>query len=400
MFDNFIGETFLEESDVLFFLQEAVSDKNNTHLRTAIIDPIISVMETKSGRDQYLKYGTEFIESNADMLAREFPTKRVSFPQKYVDNILNTFGFTKASLHDTLKELCLEVKESSEFKTIVETPTNVIHAVVLMYSDMVYNRNIRDSARQQLALSVYNVIFNKFYHTLPDEKVMAYTYMHLNRNWDLLKAENMVTWIADIVDSSYAFYKSKMSLNMSMKTLIMFLNRLRAQMRQKVHSLSDLYFKNQTDKNRINDDSQAGEDYIISDDNTKVRDNLMRLIKNGDRLYGTESELYTSVGKLKNVSSKSLYELSKKVSHHDIVELIDLIFYVFISKEHHKIEEINSTVYIGEITNLPTKVDRCIPGKPIIAPYVKKYGVKKELIIGYICLIATWIMLRINDVSI
>ena len=76
-----------------------------------------------------------------------------------------------------------------------------------------------------------------------------------------------------------------------------------------------------------------------------------------------------------------------------------MIFYVFIVKEGHKIEDINSSAYIGEITNLPTKVDRCIPGKPIIAPYVKKYKVKKELIVAYICLIATWIMARINDVT-
>jgi hypothetical protein len=357
------------------------------------------VLDTKAGSDAYLKFGTEFIEANADMLAREFPTKRVSFPKKYVDNIFSVFGFDKDEFKKTFKEICADIN-GSDFKTIMATPTNVIHTIVLFYSDITYNRYVRDSARQQLALTVYHVMFNKFYHSLPDEKVMAYTYLHLNRNWAIIKAEDMMTWISDMVDSAYAFYKTKLTLNTTAHTIIMFLNRLRAQMRQSMAQLAHVYFKNQEEGNRVNDDATTGDnEYIVSDDTSQIRSKLMQLIKRGDSLYTTESNLYTGVAKLKNVSSKTLYELAQQVSHRDIGELIDLIFYVFIVKENHKIEDINSSTYIGEITNMPTKIDRCIPGKPIIAPYVKKYKVKKELIVAYICLIATWIMMRINDVK-
>jgi NAD-dependent DNA ligase len=108
------------------------------------------------------------------------------------------------------------------------TPTNIIHTIVLFYSDITYNRYVRDSARQQLALTVYHVMFNKFYHALPDEKVMAYTYLHLNRNWAIIKAEDMMTWISDMVDSAYGFYKTQLTINTSAHTIIKFLNRLRA----------------------------------------------------------------------------------------------------------------------------------------------------------------------------
>lgn len=394
----FIDEMFLSIDEAMTFIESASVD-SRTRLKVEIIEPIMKVLDTKAGSDAYLKFGTEFIEANADMLAREFPTKRVSFPKKYVDNIFSVFGFDKDEFKKTFKEICADIN-GSDFKTIMATPTNVIHTIVLFYSDITYNRYVRDSARQQLALTVYHVMFNKFYHSLPDEKVMAYTYLHLNRNWAIIKAEDMMTWISDMVDSAYAFYKTKLTLNTTAHTIIMFLNRLRAQMRQSMAQLAHVYFKNQEEGNRVNDDATTGDhEYIVSDDTSQIRSKLMQLIKRGDSLYTTESNLYTGVAKLKNVSSKALYELAQQVSHRDIGELIDLIFYVFIVKENHKIEDINSSIYIGEITNMPTKIDRCIPGKPIIAPYVKKYKVKKELIVAYICLIATWIMMRINDVK-
>ena len=398
MNDVFIDEMFLSIDEAMTFIESASVD-SRTRLKVEIIEPIMKVLDSKAGSDAYLKFGTEFIEANADMLAREFPTKRVSFPKKYVDNIFSVFGFDKDEFKKTFKEICADIN-GSDFKTIMATPTNVIHTIVLFYSDITYNRYVRDSARQQLALTVYHVMFNKFYHSLPDEKVMAYTYLHLNRNWAIIKAEDMMTWISDMVDSAYAFYKTKLTLNTTAHTIIMFLNRLRAQMRQSMAQLAHVYFKNQEEGNRVNDDATTGDhEYIVSDDTSQIRSKLMQLIKRGDSLYTTESNLYTGVAKLKNVSSKALYELAQQVSHRDIGELIDLIFYVFIVKENHKIEDINSSVYIGEITNMPTKIDRCIPGKPIIAPYVKKYKVKKELIVAYICLIATWIMMRINDVK-
>ena len=170
-------------------------------------------------------------------------------------------------------------------------------------------------------------------------------------------------------------------------------------MRQAMAQLANVYFKNQTEGNRVNEDSETGADYIVTDDTSHVRNLLIQLIKRGDSLYRNEGELYNGVARLKNVSSKALYELAQQVTTKDISELIDLIFYVFIVKEGHTIQEINSSTYIGGITNMPTKVDRCIPGRPIIAPYVKKYKSKKELVVAYICLIATWIMLRINDVT-
>ena len=83
---DFIDESYFGIDEALTFIQE--STDSNMRLRAEIIEPIMKTLDTKKGSDEYLKFGTEFIEANADMLAREFPTKRVSFPKKYVDNIL------------------------------------------------------------------------------------------------------------------------------------------------------------------------------------------------------------------------------------------------------------------------------------------------------------------------
>ena len=46
---------------------------------------------------------------------------------------------------------------------------------------------------------------------------------------------------------------------------------------------------------------------------------------------------------------------------------------------------------------MPTAVDRAIQGKPIILPMTKKYKVDSSIVKAYICLIATYILNRVND---
>ena len=93
----------------------------------------------------------------------------------------------------------------------------------------------------------------------------------------------------------------------------------------------------------------------------------------------------------------TLYEFAQKVSNADISKVIDTILYVFIIKEQNKIDDINSAKYIGRITNMPTAADRAIQGKPIITPLVNRYKAKGEIVKAYICLVATYILNRVNE---
>jgi hypothetical protein len=102
---------------------------------------------------------------------------------------------------------------------------------------------------------------------------------------------------------------------------------------------------------------------------------------------------------LKNVKANTLYDFAQRISTDDIATIIDTIFYVFIVKEGNSIEDINTTKFITRITNLPTAIDRAIAGKPIISTLSTKYRIDQSIVKAYICLIATYIMYRINDVK-
>ena len=176
-------EQELTEAEALMFVQEAIHDPKNQKLREELIDPIIAVLEKPSGRKQYIDYGSSFLGENATMLSREYPTKAVTFPRKYVDGLFGMFDFTMKSFKVVLKDVLKSVSSSTEFATITASPTNVIHSVALFYSDMIGNRLLRDSARQQLGLSVYAVIFNKYFPSGLNESVMTYTFIK-SLEWD------------------------------------------------------------------------------------------------------------------------------------------------------------------------------------------------------------------------
>ena len=131
----FLEQAFTEE-EAMIFVQEALHDPENLPLRTMIIDPIIQVLEHPKSRNEYIGYGNEFLEANSEMLSKEFPTKPVSFPRAYVDNLFHMFGFEQKSFKESVKLLLKSVNDKTSFQTIIASPTNVIHAIVLFYADI------------------------------------------------------------------------------------------------------------------------------------------------------------------------------------------------------------------------------------------------------------------------
>lgn len=397
----FLEQAFTEE-EAMIFVQEALHDPENLPLRTTIIDPIIQTLEHSKSRNEYIGYGNDFLEANSEMLSKEFPTKPVSFPRAYVDNLFRMFGFEQKSFKESVKLLLKSVNDKTSFQTIIANPTNVIHAIVLFYSDMIQHRQLRDSARQQMGLSVYNNVFNHFFHPPhPIESTMAYIYMNLDNSWGLVKSENMINWIGNTIETAFGFWRTKMSLDMSMTVLVQFLNRVRTSFQQNMRLLANQYFANANSENGnlVGDDVSGSDEYFVSNNTTKIREALVRRINGKDQLYVEKGNLYSGIARLKNVKVEVLYDFAQKIDSKDIAMIIDTIFYVFLIKEGNKIEDINSTKFISRITNLPTAIDRAIAGRPVISMLSNKYSTDQTIIKAYICLIATYMMYRINDVS-
>jgi hypothetical protein len=282
-----------------------------------------------------------------------------------------------------------------------------MHVAVLVYCDMLTDKkqikddrnNLRDSARQQLGLTVYGASL-AYQFPLPDpqEKIMEYTYNHLDRSWNLVRCENMITWIGDRVEVSYGFYRTRMSLNLSPQILADILNRIRNSFRQDLRSLANRYYQDRDEGNSSGDDIVGGDDeYVDKMELTKLRSNLLRKISSGDDLYSKMGKTYKAIANLKNVKVETLFAFAQKIEKKDIGKIIDAILYVYITKEENSLESINSTKYIGRITKFPTAIDRAIVGKPIILPLVEKYDENANIVKSYICYIATYIMQRVNE---
>jgi hypothetical protein len=265
---------------------------------------------------------------------------------------------------------------------------------------MIQHRQLRDSAKQQLGLTVYNNTFNHFFHPPhPVESTMAYVYLTLDNSWGIVKSENVINWIGNTIETCFAAWRTRISLDMSPKILVDFLNRVRSSFQQNLRLLANQYFNNLDKGNLVADDIDSNAEYLETKNTIKIREGLIRRINSGDQLYKEKGNLYTGIARLKNVKVDTLYNFAQTISSTDIGIIMDTIFYVFLVVEDNNIEDINSTKYISRITNLPTAIDRAVAGKPIILPISKKYKVDQNIVKAYICLIATYIMYRINDVK-
>ena len=188
--------------------------------------------------------------------------------------------------------------------------------------------------------------------------------------------------------------------DLSIKTVVMFLNETRNRFNQKTRGLSNLYYKYKDDNVIVGNDTTSSDDYIDTNSYANISSSLMRLIKNRDKGYWSKGDLYKGIARWKNVDIESLYTFAtKQIKMDDISKIMNLIFYVFLVKEGNSVKDINSVKYINRITNLPTAIDRCIPNKPVIKPLMEKYKVEDNVVRAYICLVATFILQRINDVN-
>ena len=383
----------------LSFIQESV---DSPLFKEKIADPIMNRISSPSVAKRYIEYGDVFLERNAQALAKPYPTRVVSYPTKYVDDIEALFGYKGNELKNLVISIIHDIHGPTDrFATIKESPTNMIHTVVLHYSDIVQHRRLRDSARQQLALTIWGHVYDKYWRSTPElnEGLMAYTYSKLNRTYDLVNDENVMNWIIRTTEGAYGLYRTKLDLDFTASTVIDFLNETRNRFNQKTKGIANLYYDFRDKGVYIGDDVPAGEDYVDTNAYSNVRSSLMRLIKNKDKSYWAKGDLYKGVARWKNVDVDTLYDFAMKVSMDEISNIMDLIFYVFLVKEKHPISDINTNKFITRITNLPTAIDRCIPGKPVIRPMMKKYDASEIIVRTYICLIAAYIMDHINDIN-
>jgi hypothetical protein len=406
-------QPFLTEEEAFHMVQEAFNDAGRIEVQEKLLDPVINVLKTKSGLKKYLDLGNEFIDLNAEMLAKQYPTSKVIFPRKYVDDVLALFGFTKSDMQKLIKEILQKYINSSDWNSIVAYPTNIIHVMALIYSDAITHHDadspaidmkdgrnrLRDSARQQYGLTSYDMSFRMSFPTPPIPSIMEYTYMHLDRSWNIVKDENMVTWIGESIETCYAFYRTKIGLGLTPQILADMLNRVRNTFRQNMRTLANRYYADKDAGNSVSEDTDDSTT-IETLELTKIRTNLMRLINNGDDLYHKMNSTYKAIANLKAIKQpEQLFNFAQKVSKKDISNIIDLILFVFITKEENKLTDINSSKYIARITKFPTAIDRAIPGKPVILPMCRVYKEPNDTLVkAYICFVATYIMQRVNDV--
>lgn len=392
-------EPIIDTYDELVHIMEAAfnRDESTNQYKLQIIDPVIKVLETAKGRKRYVELGTEFIDANAEMLAKPYPSTPVSYPRKYVDELFELFGFDKAEFKRIVRSFANELSGTSQFNSLMNSLTNVLHTISIFYADMIIDRKLRDSARQQIGLTTYGHIFRRYWpQGFLNEQVMEFTHSQLNRTWQLVKSESVVNWIYYQIEVAYGGYRSQLTVNMDFKVTVDFINRCWTTMNQAVGKIANRYYSNLEDKS-IGSDVKGNETNLKSKDHAQVRDNLVRMISQGDNLYKTKSELYKGTARSKNVKMEELYNFAQKVGIKDVKWIIDMILYVFLVKEGHSINDINSAEYVKRINNFPTAIDRAIQGKPVIIPLKQKYGGKDLVIKAYICMLGTYILLRIND---
>ena len=396
MFD-FVEEEFTEE-EALDIITE---DYSNSPALEELMEVVYSKMQVTATRNAYIEYGATFLSENAEMLSKHYPSGPVKWPKKYVDNCLALFGFTNASLKEKVIQLTKEVHATNNFKTITEVPITVLHVLVIVFGEQIGYRKLKDSAKEQLSVTQYSRMYVKYFQKALNfnVKAMEYTYTHLSNKYDITQSDSLLDWIDSTLDTCWNFYRNALLLKPSPKVVVDFLNRLRNSYNQNMHQLATAYYKSIEENKETGADGDVFDQFTLTGNTVHLREKLIGLIRAKDELYAKKtSGLYEGIAKLKSVKKEELYKYAQTIDIDDIAMIIDGIFYVFIIKEGNTLDDINSTKFIGRIKGFPTAVDRAIAGKPVIIPLRRKYGYDGEIVKAHICLVATFMMNRMNQI--
>lgn len=324
-----------------------------------------------------------FVDRNAESLSTIGPTKMILFTDREMDPVYKLVGTTSFEVK-ALKNKSPDIKSQG---FTMAYPFNAIMPMIIRYFILTNNTSMIKMCTSYLAMSIYPLLFYKYFPYEPNENVMNYTVNNLSRKFKIKQAGNLFVAITETAEGACELHRKDLTRGYDID-VVQFILSLRTRLNSFLRKIANEFYKNKESGNYLNTEFESNDDenYREADSSMyaiqRIVDKVsLKLIVNGPNvklisIAARNNQI--SVNELRNYIGSMLVDDNKD----DIRAIIEALLVIFLFDKHNAVSDINSDkflIYSLDIYKRSNTTDKnVLKIKAILDKWLERLGAYKK----------------------
>lgn len=309
------------------------------------IDKSLSVKGTEKQIDIALN---DFIGRNHEKLSYMGPSTNIFFTASDRDKMYNMCNTSDAEVLSIVKES----KDIYVDKTTMSYPFNSFMPMLARFFLLKNQMDYVKKVSTYMALSIYPLLYTKYYKYPPNENVMAYTINNLSGKFKIRQTGNLLDTIAETAYGAFTLHEKALRDGSDKACLDIALS-MRTRLNSFMKKLTDEYMRNHREGNYLNaelDNSTDKENFKEAQTTTTDIYNLSNKVSSTLIINGPNMNLIKVAANTNNVSVNELRNIILKISVDDnkdkIRDIVENIVTLYVIENKKTMEEIHSNDFL------------------------------------------------------
>lgn len=319
----------------------------DTVIKTELYPKIEKTFKDPANVKKLERIIARFFDRHTEALSAPGPMKQVMFVDRDADEFFSLCGVTA----NELKELAKKSKDIHSDKETAKYPFNTFMPTVIRYFSVNKNDKMGKLCTVMQILSMYPLLYRKYFKFDPNENIMQYTISNLSGKYSIKQAGTVLAAITEMAVSVYELYREDF-VNGYDITVVHYSLALRTRLNSFMKNIFGEFKKNHDEGKYLNTEYEVndGEDFreanaSIYEINQITDKTVMKLIVDGPSaklISAAAKNNQVSVNELRNyVSGLVINERRDQVR-----KIVESILYIFIIDGAHNVNEINSDKFL------------------------------------------------------
>ncbi len=342
-------EYILESSNVDLF--EEASESTSKIIVDTLYPTVNKVLSTPEGDRKFKAIIGSFIDRNGPKLHTAGPQYNIPFTEKDKADYLNLFGFSMQDLKLTIKQALAAVNNKASFQIVNGNPIYAVFYCVIRFYAIKKDGKSLNLALAAFALSMYPMVFWKYFKYGANEATMQYTIDHLSNKFNIKKTNHIFGLLMGTIQQCFKFHE-KFIITGTDVSFVNFTMRVKNAFNSALKKIASEFYNNYSKGLAVHVTSDEFEDNAVVDvdnDSNKVEGVTDKIVSNL-LTVGLDLKLAEMAAKGCGCSiSDTRTYLNKILTTENpqiIRSFIESIIFVFMYQSHKSAYEINSKAFL------------------------------------------------------
>ena len=346
---DFIQWLALESSEVELMTEASGGDSKI--ILSNIYPNVEKVLSTPDGDRKFKQIIGSFIDRNSAKLHTAGPQYKIPFTEKDKADYFNLFSFTAIQIKDIVKQAINTVNNKASFQIINGNPIYAVFYCVIRYYAIKKDGKSLNLALAAFTLSMYPMVFSKYFKYGANEGTMQYTIDHLSNKFTIKKTNHIFGLLMAIMQQCFTFHEKFIIVGTDL-SFVNFVMRVKNAFNSSLKKIAVEFYKNYSQGLSIHTTSDSFDDNAVIDvdnDSNKVEAVTDKIV-NSIVTVGLDLRLAETAAKGCGCSvADTRTHLNKIITTEDsqiLRSFIESIIFTFMYQTHRNAFEINSKAFL------------------------------------------------------